>query len=177
MIGKKEAQKILDQLNSDIEWILLDLDEETGRALVISRDCVTQRAYHRPEPVTWETSILREWLNSDFYNSLPEDVRARVIETEIVNKNNCSIPGGNNTKDFVFLLSIDEFNELLPEDLRPSRFRGSANWWWLRSPGYSTGDVSDVYPDGGLDGGINAHGFYAFCERGGVRPALYLNLQ
>lgn len=179
MVGRTEAQKVLDQLNAvsnGTEWILLDLDEATGRGMVISRDCVTQRAYHEPTVVTWETSNLRNWLNSEYYNSLPEELRARIIQTEIETPDSCSIPGGNNTVDYLFLLSIDEYSKLLPEELRAARFHGEPCWWWLRSPGYSTGDVADVYPDGGLDGGIDAHGFYAFADCGGVRPAAYLNL-
>lgn len=179
MVGREEAQKVLDRLNAvsdGTEWVLLKLDEASGRGMVISRDCVTQRAYNAPTVVTWETSDLRKWLNSEYYESLPEELRARIIRTEIATPDSCSIPGGNNTIDSLFLLSIDEYSEILPEALRQAHFHGEPCWWWLRSPGYSTGDVADVYPDGGLDGGINAHGFYAFADCGGVRPAMFLNL-
>lgn len=179
MLAKEHAQKILEQLNAvsdGIEWVLLCFDEADGRGMVIARDCVTQRAYHEPTVVTWETSNLRKWLNTEFYDSLPLEIRSRVVEVENENKDSCAIPGGNNTIDKVFVLSIDEYSRYLPEALRVARFHGEPCWWWLRSPGYSTGDVADVYPDGGLDGGIDAHGFYAFADCGGVRPAMYLDL-
>jgi hypothetical protein len=177
MIGKDEAKKTLDLIEGGSEWTLLHLDENEGRALVLSKDCVAQMPYNEQgEPVTWQTCTLRKWLNGEFLNNLPEDFRSKAIQTEIINTNICAIPAGNNTKDFVFLLSIDEYNTLLPESLRAARFNGAASFWWLRSPGYSSGDVANVYPDGGLDGGISAHGFYAFCTRGGVRPALFLRL-
>jgi hypothetical protein len=191
MIGKDEAQKALDRLNGKpggpdgggIEWVLLDLDEATGRALVLSRDCVAQKAYsHQWGEATWETCALREWLNSEFYNALPEGIRSRAIETEIANKDNCSVPGGNDTKDFVFLLSIDEYNEALPEALRAARFRGSQCWWWLRSPGYDDFQAANVNRRGGLDGGLGrdgkyvGHGYHTDSDSGCVRPAMFLNL-
>jgi len=180
MIGKEDAQKALDKLNAEgadsTEWVLLKWDEDTGRALVVSKDCVALKAYHAPEEVTWETSHLRKWLNGEYFASLPEAIQSRAVETEIETPYSNAIPGGNNTMDKVFLLSIDEYYDM-PESLRKATYRGAASWWWLRSPGYSTGDVADVYPDGGLDGGIGAHGFYAFCECGGVRPAMFLDLQ
>lgn len=179
MVGKNEAQKVLDQLNAvsnGVEWVLLDLDEASGRGMVVSRNCVALRAYNAPSDVTWETSDLRKWLNSEYIEELPKELRARIIRTEIATPDSCAIPGGNNTVDDLFLLSIDEYSNLLPEELRAARYNGAPAWWWLRSPGYSRGDVADVYPDGGLDGGINAHGFYAFADCGGVRPAMFLNL-
>jgi hypothetical protein len=188
MIGRGEAQKILDQLNSSSgewsvdedrpEWRLIQLEEETGCALVIAKDCIALMPYDMPggRAVTWETCTLRGWLNSNFYNSLSTDVRSKVIRSEIVTKDNCSLPGGNDTSDFVFLLSIEEYNEILPKTLRTARFHGSPSWWWLRSPGYSCTDVANVRPDGILDGGLSGHGFYSHCDCGGVRPALFLNL-
>jgi len=177
-MGIEDAKKRLDALNAAgaPEWVVLRYDEATGRALVLSKDVVALRAYHAPEEVTWETSHLRKWLNDEYFAALPEPVKSRVVETEIENPYSNAIPGGNNTLDKVFLLSIDEYYEM-PEELRAAKYGDAPAWWWLRSPGYSTGDVADVYPDGGLDGGIGAHGFYAFCESGGVRPAMYLDLK
>ena len=76
----------------------------------------------------------------------------------------------------MYLLSIEEYHEILPEALRAAKYNGAPAWWWLRSPGYSAGDVADVYPDGCLDGGIDAHGFYPFADCGGVRPVMTLDL-
>lgn len=179
MVKQEEAQAVLDQLNSvpdDTEWVLLSLDQNTGHGMVISKDCVTQRAYNAPTVVTWETSDIRKWLNSEFLETLPEALKTRLVKTTVKTPANCSIPGGNDTLDSLFLLSIEEYTDLLPEELRAAHYHGEPCWWWLRSPGYSTGDVADVYPDGNLDGGIAAHGFYAFADCGGVRPAMILDL-
>ncbi|MCL1997965.1 MAG: DUF6273 domain-containing protein, partial [Turicibacter sp.] len=49
---------------------------------------------------------------------------------------------------------------------------GAAAWWWLRSPGYFTDGAARVFEDGDVyvDG-------YSVSASGGVRPALWLNLQ
>lgn len=183
MIGRDEAQKVLDQLNGISkeagapEWLLVNLDEATGRALVIAKDVIAQMPYDFPGgcAITWDKCTIRGWLNSDFYNGLPESVRSRVILAELETKDNCSIPGGENTQDHVFLLSIEDYNDM-PEALRAAKFRGAPSWWWLRSPGYAATDVANVMANGVLDGGLRGHGFYSHCDCGGIRPAMYLNL-
>jgi hypothetical protein len=188
MAFKDEAQKMLDQLNSGAsesgtEWTLLRLDESAGRALVIAKECVAKMPYHEPGgAATWEQCTLRGWLNSDFYEGLPADVRSRVIQSENANADNCVVSGGNNTKDFVFLLSIDDYNTVLPEALRIAHFHGPVSWWWLRSPGYDAFQAANVNRVGRLDGGFDArggfkgHGYYLSSPSGGVRPAFFLNL-
>lgn len=180
MIGINEANKVLSQLNSSSggpEWVLVNLDEATGRALVISKDIIVQKPYDFPGgcAITWDKCTVREWLNSEFYNSLSEDVRARAIKSKIVTNDNCAIPGGDDTEDYVFLLSIEEYNAM-PEELRAAKINGAPCWWWLRSPGYAATDVANVMCNGALDGGLKGHGFYSHCDCGGIRPAMYLNL-
>lgn len=179
MVCIDEARTVLERLSavSGTEWVLLKLDEESGRGLVISKDIVQQRRYNDPQDViTWEICQMRAWLNSEYYASLPQELRDRCVDTVVSTPDSCAISGGKDTVDKLFLLSIEEYEDLLPEELRAARYHGEPAWWWLRSPGYSAGDVADVYPDGGLDGGIGAHGFYAFADVGGVRPAMCLDL-
>jgi hypothetical protein len=85
--------------------------------LIITDLVIESRPYHnRDEGVTWETSDIRRYLNDEFYNKLTEADRVRIRETTIVNDNNPwtfegrngSTPGGNDTTDKIFLLSIDE---------------------------------------------------------------------
>jgi hypothetical protein len=52
-----------------------------------------------------------------------------------------------------------------------TRGAGRASWWWLRSPGYSLGAVHVR-----SDGVILGFGF-GISHVGGVRPALWLNLE
>ena len=102
----------------DFEWRVLDVQGEY--ALLLSEIIVSYRHYHhRYEAVTWETSEIRQYLNDTFFNTFSEADRARIRETTVINNNNpwdfsdwddgyASAPGGNNTTDRLFLLSIDE---------------------------------------------------------------------
>lgn len=185
MLGRDDAQKVLDQINeaSDrVSWVLLDWDENTECALVLTRECIAKMPFHVEwSKITWEQCTLREWLNTDFYNSLSADVRERIVYTEIVNKDSCTIPGGNNTMDHVFLLSVDEYNAM-PEELRAAKYNGSGCWWWLRTPGYDSYNFANVNRCGGLDGGLDGkgkyvgHGYHVDSDSGCVRPACFMKL-
>ena len=90
-------------------WHVLDVRD--GRALIITENIVRARAYHNaPEDVTWATSDMRRYLNSEFYESFREADRARIAETVIINADNqwLGTPAGNDTTDKIFLLSIEE---------------------------------------------------------------------
>ena len=114
--------------------------------------------------------------------------------------------GGNTTSDKVFLLSESEVyhtdtaakygftkTDIIYDEARRSRCSTYAHamgtwrnnstsesykkyngniWWWLRSPGYMSYHtaVVDAY------GWISRNGNYVDYDRGGVRPALHLNL-
>ena len=94
--------------------------------------------------------------------------------------------GGNDTEDKVFLLSEKEAETLFSnDDERIAKATGYAEksgvcvnkeksaWWWLRSPG------SDSYGAAGVRsyGWVSRHGNIVYDNRGGVRPALHMNLQ
>ena len=125
--------------------------------------------------------------------------RAAICQTTVVNEDNpyFDIEGGNDTTDRVYLLSIAEasnasygFNS---EFLTYSKTREAKNtayaksqgawtststeyegngYWWLRSPGYLSGNASAVYYYG-----YGNYGDYdVSSESLAVRPALHLNL-
>jgi len=92
------------------DWRVLDVDRR-GRALIITENVVGQRSYHDSwEAVTWETSDIRRYLNEEFYNSFSASDRARIRQTTVVNNDNpwSDAPGGNDTTDKIFLLSLEE---------------------------------------------------------------------
>ena len=99
------------------DWRVLDVQGD--RALILADRIIGNRWFHhRDEYVTWETSEIRQWLNSDFIYTFDETDRAHILETSVANHDNpwdftdveahAATPGGNDTVDRVFLLSIDE---------------------------------------------------------------------
>jgi hypothetical protein len=105
------------------------LDESDGKILLLSEYIVEHRAYNEDrEDVTWETCTLRSYLNNEFLYSFNESDRARIIEANIVNKDNPweGASGGNTTIDRVFVLSIDELLQYFGDsgqlDNKPSAY-------------------------------------------------------
>jgi len=91
------------------DWYVLD--RQADRTLIITEKVIERRPYHHEEcEITWETCDMRQYLNSEFYDSFSEADRARIIEVTNENPGNpwYGTPGGNPTVDKIFLLSIDE---------------------------------------------------------------------
>jgi predicted nucleic acid-binding Zn-ribbon protein len=95
------------------EWRVLEVRD--GRALIITERVVERRRYLDVPPIsaftiTWAETDLRQWLNSEFLDRFTSAERDRIIETQISNPDNpwFGIPGGTDTTDHVFLLSIQE---------------------------------------------------------------------
>jgi hypothetical protein len=81
--------------------------------------------------------------------------------------------GGNDTDDWIFLLSLDEIRELSTTHTeRIVTYKGEACWWWLRSPGGSAELAVGISETGG----IHANGYEVNNLDGGIRPALWLKL-
>ena len=95
-----------------IEWDILD--ESDGHLLLISRYVLEGQPYvDEGYDNTWENSYLRYWLNNEFYNTaFDADQQNRIILSDIVNNDNTnpitSASGGNDTQDYVYILSVDE---------------------------------------------------------------------
>ena len=98
-------------------WLVLHV--QSDRILIITENIISHRTYHTSfANITWETSEVRQYLNNTIFNSFSETDRVRILETELINNNNpwdwsewgghASTPGGSDTTDRIFLLSIDE---------------------------------------------------------------------
>ncbi|MCL2079972.1 MAG: DUF6273 domain-containing protein [Oscillospiraceae bacterium] len=156
-------------------WRVLDV--QGGKAFIISEDILERRPYHEPGGrITWENSTIRNYLNSEFLSSFSQADQAKISETTVINNNNPTYdtPGGNNTVDKVFLLSIYEAGRYFENDSARIAYDsdGEAVWWWLRSPGdysYYAAFVNNV-------GYLNHNGGNVNNNIPGVRPALWLNL-
>jgi len=179
-----------------IKWRILDIKD--GKAFLISELLLDAQPYNKErKEITWENSSIRHWLNNEFINeAFNSQEKSRISLTLL---DNCDNPeygtnAGNDTKDKVFLLSLDDVYKYLPnenqraikvtkyaikqgawvcdsDNCRKDVFYGNGSWW-LRSPGYDPRDAAYVISYGIIyDNGISVdYNGYA------VRPALYINL-
>jgi hypothetical protein len=158
----------------EISWLVLDMQGD--KALLISESILENMAYQLDgSGVTWEDSTIRQYLSTDFYNNLSASMRARILETEVINNDSAAgTPGGNTTYDKIFLLSMDELNKYFSDDAARVAYTlsGADGWWWLRSPGLISTYATRVYYGGqASDIGGSVEVF------GGMRPAFWISLQ
>ncbi len=159
-------------------WLVLE--EQGGKALILSKKVLTHRAYHAPGgAITWENCELRTFLNNKFYEALFTNLeKSRILEVSLANNSNAQygIPGGNNTTDKVFLLSLSEAEKYLGSGIELLRGidiqTDEAVWWHLRSPGEAADTAASVNAIGlidyhGVSGGVTD-------PSGGVRPAMWV---
>ena len=183
---------------SGFDWRVLEV---TGHQALLLADQVSGTGpYHQEQAdVTWERCGLRQWLNGQFLDSLGQPLASRVLRTKVVNGPNpvCGTPGGEDTEDQLFLLSLEEAVHWLAgqrppwEEYRNLSYHfgsdkliakneeGDADWW-LRSSGFGPDRAAYVRADGylyvygspvsTLSGGVSV-------LSGGVRPAFWLNLE
>ena len=168
-----------------IEWIVLDVQE--GGTLLISRYALAQQPYNKKgEDVTWETCSLRKWLNSEFmkaaFNQRQQNLilQANVDNSSSQGSDKWMTSGGNNTKDYVFLLSYAEVKKYLKTEtdrsceltaFAQSQASGEADalFWWLRSPGSKQENAMDVDLSG------KRHNNKVSSKNGFIRPALWIS--
>ena len=171
-----------------IEWLVLDVQD--GNAFLLSRYGLSYRGYQdNYRKMTWETSIMRSWLNSDFYEeSFSEGEQEYIIDSLVsADKNpDYDTDPGIDTLDKVFLLSVPEVLKYLPiqeericdatvcasEEGAGARRTG----WWLRTPGRSQVTASTVNSDGTVNttGTVNSTSKNTFNKL--IRPAIRVSL-
>ena len=153
-------------------WRILDVNREAETALVIAEETVGARAYHQPGgDITWEKSTLRSWLNGEYIaNEFSAEEQEAIRETDVKNPGNAkyNTKGGNDTKDKLFLLSLDEVQKYFKSDAD----RATGSWWWLRSPGFDQRYAAYV----SYGGSVNDGGYDVNYDLGGIRPAFNINL-
>jgi hypothetical protein len=186
------------------DWKVLDVQD--GKALIITDEVIDERAYNVwLTAITWELCDLRAYLNGEFYNSFGKTDKARIVKTKVKNKDNqwYDAPGGNDTNDYIFLLSLEEVVKYFGDsgqlknkpdihdangtvvgrviddrynDDRAAYYEGKIDAWWLRSPGSSSRSAVYVGPDGIVDGIIAVDGIDVYISNLGVRPAMWITL-
>ncbi|MDR1184199.1 MAG: DUF6273 domain-containing protein, partial [Coriobacteriales bacterium] len=174
-----------------IDWRVLAVED--GRALIISEHVLEQRPYNEQNAgVTWETCTLRQHLNGEFLQtsfSAEEQLRIATITNQNPDNPEYGTPGGNPTKDQVFLLSINEAEGYFTSntDRLADDLQGYVCRWWLRSPGRNDSNADNFYAasvgagdSGGgrvdVSGGTPSLAVALVANDYGVRPVLWLNL-
>ncbi len=149
----------------------------------------TLKYHHEYQEITWEECDLRKWLNDDFvYRAFSDREYDMIKDTHVKNEDNpeSHIPGGNDTVDRVFLLSIAEarryFKDNAARIMKPTDYavaRGiqcdsktGGSPWWLRSPGENVDYAAHMY----TDGEIAIEGSYVPVRGCGVRPAIWITV-
>lgn len=187
-------------------WRVLDIKNDT--ALIITEEIIEQRAYHDAyTDITWADSSLRIYLNGEFVDKFNANDQARIIPVLNQNDDNpwYGTQGGADSRDSIFLLSLDEVCRYFGDSTsklydrgknqrywferkdennskRLAKLQGTEGcwWWWLRSPGRVNLKAAYIW---GTDGTIGIQGNNILkgnisdgkCT-GGVRPALWLKL-
>ena len=189
------------------KWRVLDTKENS--VLIITENIIEQRIYHDAyKDITWAECALRKYLNGEFYDKFTETDKARIILVTNKNSDNqwYGTKGGADTKDHIFLLSIEEavckyFGDSSSKLQNPkgnrrywferkdennckriARLEGKEGiwWWWLRSPGRVNVKAVYIHGDGniGIQGNNILKGNISDGKcTGGVRPALWLNVK
>lgn len=189
------------------QWKVLSIEKD--KALIITEYIIEQRSYHDAyKDISWAQCALRDYLNSEFYERFSEADKLRICP--VINKNFDNqwygTKGGEDTKDNIFLLSMEEIvchyfgdsSEKLYNPGKKQRYwfeRKDENnskriaklecnkeqiwWWWTRSPGRVGVKAVYIHGDGniGIQGNNILKGNVADGKcTGGVRPALWLKI-
>ena len=110
-----------------VEWQVLEVKD--GKAFVVakygidygqyhSEKCINGNIYHSLK-VTWETCDLRKWMNTVMYDGLfSENEKKSVVLARVENPDNkkFGVDGGNDTEDYLYILSKDEYTKYFGTD-------------------------------------------------------------
>lgn len=177
----------------NLAWDVLYRDEE--KVLLITHDLIATGPYDLNGGGTWETSTLRQELNSTYYDEFFTDSeKAYIMETSIDNPPLDEYfseyhPNGAgfdddakpNTVDKLFLLSwkeLEEYYGITRDGYGYPYFEtigtattdsGEACLWWIRSNTLVSGDAPVVNEYWSL-------GFDVSSNSNGIRPAMYVSL-
>ena len=213
--GKYEQDNNKTNGKEDIEWIVLD--KKGNKVLLLSKYIIDEKPYSKnPAYAYWSNSSIRKWLNDDFYNkSFTKSEKEIITKTTNTNNGNTvdsdrndfdiySTPKDTDTKDNVFLLSVDEVKKYLTDarvietryayvQISGSDDNYDANYtensWWLRSIGHTYKGNKNNDPayvpycsrtaydmgSNGSDNFIINDIIYVHKEQG-VRPAMWVDV-
>lgn len=186
-----------------VKWLVLDKVKD--RALLISLYNLDAVYYLEAEklfdyeeeniPVTWEVSYARHWLNERWLRGIFSDEELScILPTKVHTPDNpvYGTTGGEDTTDYLFLLSIDEAEKYFSSDVERrtqivpdvdieqydlmayTHYLNTTDYydWWLRSPG----ETQDFAAFVGRFGDVNVEGEILAAESVSIRPAMWVDL-
>ena len=190
--GSYEQDNDTSNGKEDLKWKVLKKDG--SRLFVISEYAIDCAVFNKTEKaVTWETSSIRQYLNSSFLNlAFTASQQDKILSTNVTAEKNGNYDTnpGRDTVDKVFLLSISEAEEWLSEEQRQcmptdlciakgcnkqkkSRFSSEYTiCWLLRSPGNKATKVAYVQ----YDGIIRVVGANVTAAGSTIRPAMWIKI-
>lgn len=162
-------------LFGEYEWRVLDVQED--KVLILTEEIIELRDYHNKcTDITWRDCELRKYLNGEFYEKFSEEDRIKIVETVNTNPGNLwyKADGGEDTTDYIFILSIDEVVRAFFGDSsrlldypannqrywfqrkdennirRRAKYMNSSWWWWIRTPGKNSRVAVYIHGDGNI---------------------------
>jgi len=190
-LGNYEQDNVPANGQEKIEWVVLDVED--GKALLLSRYCLDCMPYEaEKEQASWGESLVRDWLNNEFYNTAFSNYEKSMISLSNVasdqSANDNTVEPGVITEDHVFLLSVTECREYLDSvsDRKciPTAYavnngasgshEGVSTYWWLRTTSNNHHQALYVDDSGSIrSGGLKA----TSTEFRTVRPAIWIDLE
>ena len=177
-----------------IQWRILRQDG--NYALLLADKILESGKYYKGEESSWETSDLRNWLNSNFYATAFNEKEQKAIQIQILQNGDGKDPillTTNTTMDKVFVPSHDDmlrseygfgnaaYNEADNARIasntkytagKPGMYSGTecADAYWLRNSSNSLSSAQAVMTQGILSPSISVQTI------SGVRPMIYVDL-
>ena len=151
--GRYEQDNNIANGLEEIEWIVLDYDENDHKALLLSRYGLDAKPFNEIiGNITWEKCSLRSWMNDEFLRSaFTAEEQAAILTTAVDNSasqgySEWDTDGGNNTQDQIFLLSYAEANRYLDVtyiDINNTRARVAPTAYAIASGAWTSSDNTD----------------------------------
>ncbi|MGI6229527.1 MAG: DUF6273 domain-containing protein [Tractidigestivibacter sp.] len=112
----KNISFVVDESNPNLTVRLIDISKDSDTdgfcMTFMFVDAVDYRAMSDDGTTSWEESSLREWLNGDFYDSLPDDLKSEIKEVTLTTYSSGT---AQETTDKIWLPSLTQVSGGLPE--------------------------------------------------------------
>lgn len=198
--GRYEQDNVEANGPDPIAWRVLEVTD--NKVLLISRDVLARREFGKSDEV-WADCSLRTWLNYDFYEEAFDTSEKKfVLVSDVKTEDNvyCGRDGGPDSKDKVFILSIEESEKYFAEprldsygyirDNRDLAARASEyliekeniyvsnnGEWYSKNVAYVLRDPASILREAytvGSDGTISSYD--EKMDKLGVRPMVWVSL-